>query len=40
MDQILSAQFMSEPAWKWLCFLVAIMMFLIVWRGVVDYMKG
>lgn len=35
----LDSKFLQEPAWKWLVFLVAVMLFLIAWNSVVDYMK-
>ncbi len=31
-------QFMNEPIWRWFVFIIAISLFLNVWRGVQDHM--
>lgn len=39
MDSIANVKFMNEPAWRWLVFFIAIMLFLIAWNSVIDFMK-
>lgn len=35
----LNASFLSEPAWKWAMFVIAMSLFLAAWSGVIRYMK-
>lgn len=35
----MNIEFLNEPAWRWFAFLVALMLFLEAWRGVVKEMR-
>lgn len=39
-DKLVEWEFLDEPAYKWFIFLGMLMLMLIVWRGVVNAIKG
>ena len=40
LDKIVGAEFLDEPAWKWFIALGLMMIALIIWRRVVNEIKG
>lgn len=39
-DKLVGWEFLDEPAYKWFIFLGMLMLMLVVWRGVVNAIKG
>lgn len=39
ISSVADLTFLNEPAWRWLVFFIALMLFLIAWNSVIDYMK-